>query len=84
MIDHQRYNISMFKQIFPTCTIQMFWFIVLLYIFTSCVSCAVRASQNTNTEYKYTAIPHTKPSNKKFIIQLKLFSLVANKTIRKT
>ena len=34
---------------------------------------ARRASQNTRDEYNYPSILHTKPSNKRFIIQLEMF-----------
>ena len=45
------------------------------YIFTSCAIFwrARRAGQNTNNEWKYTAILHIETSNKRFIIQLNLF-----------
>ena len=36
---------------------------------------ARRASQNTRDEWKYPTILHTKPSNKRFIIQLEEYKI---------
>ena len=57
----------------PPCPKIFSWkcWLVICVIFTRCAvfDRPARASQNTNNEYKYSAILHTKTSNKLFIIQ---------------